>query len=160
MRGRKEREIRALLNRNPDIPDFVTDRTIDGGACGKERPDILLQGVGHMCVVEVDEYQHKNYDPMCEITRMFNISNHTTPFFFVRFNPDDYKPAKGTRTLTKRQREDFLLKMVKSALSSPPESESDLCRLVYLFYDGFDQTKPPLVKRVVWDKHTKQAKLI
>jgi hypothetical protein len=54
------------------------------------------------------------------------------------------------------EREDFLLKMVKSVLGSPPESVADL----YLFYDGFDHTKPPPVKRVVWDRDTKQAKLI
>jgi hypothetical protein len=160
MRGRKEREIQGVLRRDGTLPGFITDRVIDDGGCGKERPDILLPGVGHLCDVEVDEYQHHSYDSLCEITRMFNISNHTTPFFFIRYNPDKYKPAAGLERVTKRQRETMLLQVVKWALSLPPETETDLCRVVYLFYDGFDHTKLPEIKRIVYDRETEHAKLI
>ena len=160
MRGRKEREVRALLQHDPDIPDFAPDRTMDHGQCGKERPDILIPAGTHYVDVETDEHQHKAYATECEITRMFNIANHTLPVFFVRYNPDEYKPAQGVKRVTKRQREAVLLRVVNDAITSPPETEDDVCRVVYLFYDGFDHTKAPCVKRIKWDPVTTSAKTV
>lgn len=151
MQGRKEREIKELLHRCPDIPPFTSDRIIDHGSCGRERPDVLIDAVTHHVVVEVDEHQHRSYAPQCEMNRMFNIANHTLPTTFLRYNPDDYKPAKRVKRPLKHEREELLVKMVCSALKSPPKCAEDLCRVVYLFYDDFDHTKEPPVKRVKWN---------
>jgi hypothetical protein len=45
-----------------------------------------------------------------------------------------------------------LLRVVKDALKSPPETEDDVCRVVYLFYDGFDHIK--------WAPVTTSAKMV
>ena len=119
----------------------------------------MFDAITHHVIVEVDEHQHSSYKSCDEVKRMFNLANMALPCFFIRYNPDNYKAAEGTRKVsTKRKREDVLKTVVKSALKSPPENlKDDLCRVKYLFYDGYDHTKVAPVKRIKYDKETDSA---
>jgi hypothetical protein len=79
------------------LPGSQTDRIVDGGDCGKERPDrVYLDAEGRfVLILEVDENQHFDRACECEQTRMVNIGQMFggTPVYFVRWNPDSYTPG-------------------------------------------------------------------
>ena len=82
-----------------------TDKIIDRGICGKERPDFLFDFGDKYVIVEVDENQHCGYNSTekstkamnCEYARMFNISQSLggIPTIFIRYNPDKYYNDAG-----------------------------------------------------------------
>jgi EsV-1-7 cysteine-rich motif len=71
--------------------EFDFDKTIDGG-CSKRRPDAFKDCLTHIVIIEIDEYQHRNYEEICENKRMMEIFGDTNnrPIIFIRFNPDSY----------------------------------------------------------------------
>jgi uncharacterized protein YajQ (UPF0234 family) len=71
--------------------EFIFDKQIDGG-CSKRRPDAFKDCLTHIVIVEIDEYQHRNYEEICENKRMMEIYGDTNnrPIIFIRFNPDEY----------------------------------------------------------------------
>jgi hypothetical protein len=73
------------------------DMAIDGGSCGRERPDAMYDLGTHIVIVECDEHQHKSYPCECEQARMINIGQTFGGLrvLFVRFNPDTYSPLEG-----------------------------------------------------------------
>jgi hypothetical protein len=67
---------------------FVFDSCIVGGK-SKRRPDVHLMLDTHMIIIEVDEYEHREYTN--ELSRMIELTNDTNKFsIFIRFNIDDY----------------------------------------------------------------------
>ena len=76
-----------------------TDKIIDGGACGKERPDRIFDLGDKIIVLECDEHQHRERACICEQTRMVNIGQSFggIPVYFIRWNPDDYSPANSRK---------------------------------------------------------------
>jgi hypothetical protein len=72
--------------------NWVADKKINGG-CSKRRPDLLLDLLYQIIIIEVDENQHISYDCSCENKRIMEISQDLghKPIIFIRFNPDDYK---------------------------------------------------------------------
>ena len=72
--------------------DFVADKIISGG-CSKRRPDLLLDILYQIIIIEIDENQHQDYDCTCENKRVMELSQDLghRPIVFIRFNPDDYK---------------------------------------------------------------------
>jgi hypothetical protein len=75
----------------PNLP-WVADKIINGG-CSKRRPDLLLDLLYQIVIIEVDENQHTNYDCSCQNKRIMELSQDLghRPIVFIRFNPDDYK---------------------------------------------------------------------
>ena len=71
LRLAKQKKIERLFD-SQRLKYVSTDRVVDGGACGKERPDFLFASATHFVIVEVDEYQHRG--TKCEETRMFNLA--------------------------------------------------------------------------------------
>lgn len=71
---------------------WVTDKQIDGG-CSRRRPDLLLDLIDQVLIIEVDENQHIEYDCSCENKRLMELSQDLAhrPIVFIRFNPDDYQ---------------------------------------------------------------------
>ncbi|ORZ29951.1 hypothetical protein BCR44DRAFT_23414 [Catenaria anguillulae PL171] len=112
------------------------DRVIDGGACGLERPDFVIQGAYQIIIVECDENQHFHISKDCETVREINISQSFggTPVLFLRFNPDEFKRPKGTCEIGTSERLRVLLQVIKHHL---PEEPSHFLRRMYLYYDGF-----------------------
>ena len=97
-RCRLTREIhmkRALIKAFPNTV-MVFDKSIEGG-CSKRRPDVFMDLLTHVVIVECDENQHKSYTPQCERRRKMELFQDVgfRPVVFVRFNPDGYKGGNG-----------------------------------------------------------------
>jgi hypothetical protein len=94
--GTKEKDVVDRIMRA--FPDFtwISDKKVKDG-CSKRRPDLLLDMGSHIIIIEVDEYQHTDYDTSCENKRLMELSNDLQhrPIVFIRFNPDDYVNKDG-----------------------------------------------------------------
>ncbi len=152
----KQRTVQAWLDAASDLTYELTDRVLpDGRACGVyARPDFLFDAGGHAVVLEVDENQHVAYE--CERKRMVELASTIgLPTVFVRFNPDGYKPAPGTRAVPNIEaRRDVLLKVLRHHLGELRVSEEELLQsqtgawCVRLFYDGDSASEYTKIKPV------------
>jgi hypothetical protein len=98
-RNYKNKEIRVadfIKERFPHI-EWCTDQIV--GGCSKRRPDIYIDLLTHIVIIEIDENQHTDYDTTCEYKRMEEISEDfaARPIVFIRFNPDSYYNAAGQK---------------------------------------------------------------
>lgn len=123
-----------------DLSGEMTDRIIDKGICGKERPDRLYDFHDKIVILECDEHQHNDRACVCEQTRMINISQMFggIPVYFIRFNPDTYTPKRDALSednLTKRYKTcgDFI-KDIKDQRMKLPIA---LLSVIYLYYNGW-----------------------
>ena len=78
---------------------WISDRIISGG-CSRRRPDLLLDLLYQVIVVEIDENQHIDYDCSCENKRIMELSQDLAhrPLVFIRFNPDEYRKGDENKT--------------------------------------------------------------
>ncbi len=83
--------VEHIKDKFPDQP-WIADRIISGG-CSRRRPDLLLDLLYQVIVIEIDENQHTDYDCSCENKRIMELSQDLghRPVVFIRFNPDDYR---------------------------------------------------------------------
>jgi hypothetical protein len=135
---RKQRQVKMWIDNNRNLPKYLFyDRPLTSEpVCGKERPDFTFDCGTHLVILEVDEYQHKNYQSECELIRMKNITNASTmPCIWIRYNPDEFKGC--TLKITEKYRCELLLKVLSVCMSMQPQSTEDFLRVAYLFYDGF-----------------------
>jgi hypothetical protein len=136
----KQDAIMAYLDRR-GLNGTATDKIIESGVCGKERPDRVYETDEIVLIFECDENQHKDRLCTCEQTRMINIGQSFggLPVYFIRWNPDSYKP-KVAKTkcvgITARQElvGDFISSILEKKTSLPHAHTS----CVYLFYDGWN----------------------
>jgi hypothetical protein len=72
--------------------NWISDKIVSGG-CSKRRPDLLLDLLYQIIIIEIDENQHTEYDCSCQNKRIMELSQDLghRPIVFIRFNPDDYK---------------------------------------------------------------------
>ena len=134
----KQNRVRDYLLAH-EVQINAVDRMIDGGACGRERPDFLIDCGTHILVIEVDEHQHAGRPCECEQTRMVNISqSNGLPTIFLRYNPDTYKVTKGHRMIATSQRLGDLLRWTQLLQQRPPTA---YLQVLYLFFDGFEKGK-------------------
>jgi hypothetical protein len=143
---------REILKKQNDVRDWLyangyhvisCDKRIDGGACGKERPDFVLEtDSGFFVVIEIDEFQHFSYISECENTRMINISQSLGgPTMFIRFNPDNYTVGKSKQHVRLADRYKVLKKWLDTCVGTSVESikEIGFCSQVKLFYNEFNE---------------------
>lgn len=80
-----------------DIPHTINQR-IPGGT-SRKIPDIFIDRISHVIIVELDEHQHVNYPIEKELRRINELSGDVRgrPIVFLRINPDDFVDAKGVR---------------------------------------------------------------
>jgi hypothetical protein len=127
-------KIKALLETATDLGTPIHDKPV-GGDCGKYRPDFRYDALTHFVVVEVDEDQHKGYDPECERIRMINIVQAVgMRCVFVRYSPDAFHIDGKTIRVYEKKRHDLLLKTVRECMK--PSFDSEISCVVYLYYDG------------------------
>jgi hypothetical protein len=76
---------------------WVADRVVSGG-CSRRRPDLMLDLLTQVIIVEIDENQHRDYDCSCQNKRIMELSQDMDhrPIVFIRFNPDEYETDSGT----------------------------------------------------------------
>lgn len=91
LKVKEEEVIKYVKNNFKDI-DMITDKCLIGdGLCLKSRPDILIHLNKHSIIIEIDENQHKFYNPICDEARINNIQEALNrPIIIIRFNPDAY----------------------------------------------------------------------
>jgi hypothetical protein len=71
---------------------FVFDKVIDNG-CSRRRPDVFIDLLTHVVIVECDETQHRGSSYGCETRRTMELFEDVNrrPTVFIRFNPDAYR---------------------------------------------------------------------
>jgi hypothetical protein len=120
-------------------PATSTDRALDRGTCGLERPDRFWDCGTHAVVLEVDEHQHSDRACECEVARMANIHQSLggLPVVFVRYNPDAFvsKTCKHRNPIL-RERLDVLARWLRHLTETPSALRGSLSAL-YLFFDGY-----------------------
>lgn len=136
----KQNALMSHLDRKK-LKGTSTDKIVEGGACGKERPDRIFDNGKFVVILECDEHQHKDRACVCEQTRMVNIGQTFggTPVHFIRFNPDDYAPdddSKIPEPIQKRHKlvADLISDILEERVSPPA---AGLVNVLYLFYDGW-----------------------
>ena len=82
--------VEHVKNKFPNF-NWIADKIVNGG-CSKRRPDLLLDLLYQIIIIEVDENQHTDYDCSCQNKRIMELSQDLAhrPIVFIRFNPDDY----------------------------------------------------------------------
>ena len=118
-----------------------TDKIIDNGICGAERPDRVYDLGDKILVLECDENQHQDRACLCEQTRMVNIGQTFggIPVYFIRFNPDDYSPEndrKNPEELNKRYK--LLGDLIFDIKNNKHSMPQHLVSAIYLYYDGWN----------------------
>ena len=117
-----------------------TDKIVEGGVCGKERPDRLFDFGDKIVILECDEHQHRERACDCEQTRMINIGQSFggIPVYFIRWNPDDYSPANSRKLpedIKKRH------KLVGNLIADMKENKvalpTGLVSVLYMYYDDW-----------------------
>lgn len=91
--------------------------------------------------------QHRERPCVCEQTRMVNIAQSLgMPTFYLRYNPDPYrKPLERRRfdhesSAIRLERLKFWLDYT---LQNSPATFGDHVRVMYLFYDGYNDGETP-----------------
>lgn len=116
-----------------------TDIVIDGGVCGKERPDRVFDFGDKIIILECDEHQHRDRLLECEQVRMINISQSFggIPVYFIRWNPDDYSPLDDSDPLPVITRQLQVLQFITSIKNCSITLPHALLSVFYMFYDGW-----------------------
>jgi len=149
----KEEEVINYLKQEFKDIEMITDKALIGdGICLKNRPDVLIHLNNHSIIIEVDEEQHKGYNPNCDEARINNIQEALNrPIIIIRFNPDSYiengKKIKscfnidkktGMRTIPKNQEQYWnnrLAKLKETLAFSLEDYTDEPIRIIKLFYD-------------------------
>ena len=94
----KERAVADIVLEHFTDVDWIADKVVSGG-CSRRRPDMFLDLGDQVIIIEIDENQHQDYDCSCENKRLMEISQDVghRNIVFIRFNPDDYIRADGTK---------------------------------------------------------------
>lgn len=152
----KENEVATYVKSLEIEKEYLTsfDKRVPEG-CSSRRPDIMVECVTHVVVIEIDENQHRSHENICENKRAMQIFQDiggNRPIVFIRFNPDGYKDSQGTKhpscfkfhkTLCVpiivdkavwSHRLELLKTRIMHHLSYVPSSE---VTIENLFYDGF-----------------------
>ena len=119
-----------------------SDIIIDGGVCGKERPDRVFDFGDKIVVLECDEHQQRERQCVCEQSRMVNIGQSFggTPVYFIRWNPDSYKTIDKKKQVPIKQRRTEvgkLLKCIEEGKYALPCGS--LVYAFYMYYDKWDE---------------------
>lgn len=160
----KEKASRNYKTKETAVAQFVLehfpnmhwhwDKTVLDG-CSRRRPDLLHDLGYQVLMAEINENLHKKYDTSCENKRLMQLWQDAgeRPIILLRFNPDAYIAADGSRVtscwgmdgkgiLVVKKREEWAarLEALRSAIAywSMPENRTDkeVAKVVDLFYDG------------------------
>jgi hypothetical protein len=138
----KQNAILGYLDTRKGLPTpLSTDKMVDGGACGKERPDRVYDLGDKVVVVECDEHQHYERVCECEQTRMVNIAQSFggLPTYFLRWNPDDYTSMSERKIPESIEKRNVLLgDVLEGIIKGSMKLPHALASAIYLYYDDWD----------------------
>ena len=137
----KERRVRELFDEN-GLTYSSHNKAVDGGY----RPDFVFDAATHFVVVEVDENQHRAYPADVERSRMVSLCRALgRPTFFVRYNPDAYRPGGGSPEEPLAARERTLVSWLNRLMYSSLRPRG--AEVLHLFFDGYapDSVRPRLI---------------
>jgi hypothetical protein len=140
----KQKRVKTLIEKENKHKIVSYDRMIDS-KCNNKRPDFVFDAGKHFVVLEVDEEQHKrtSYTQECEDIRMLEVLQALgMSTIFIRYNPDDFKNKEGKKVkITQKERESQLIKYLDMCMKEEPKNETEMLRVIYLFYDEFEIAK-------------------
>ena len=132
---------------------WISDKKISGG-CSKRRPDLLIDLLYQIIIIEIDENQHSDYDCSCENKRIMELSQDLAhrPIIFIRFNPDEYdnnginvsscwvQNNKGILVVKKTKKKEWSqrLKTLEENINywiNPEHTTNKTIEIIHLFYD-------------------------
>ena len=135
----KELTVRDFINSNYD--GFYHDKPLEYGGCdctSRRRIDHRKIINNTMIAIETDEFQHKSYNEKDEENRYNDlVSLFTCKWYFIRFNPDNYKDKNGknknpeisTRLKKLKEEIDKAIKIINK------DDNKELITIIKLFYD-------------------------
>ncbi len=138
----KQSKVKLFLDQN-EFEYISCDKIIDGGACGKERPDFLFDCGDHFVILEIDENQHKNNNCECEQIRMINISQSLgLKTVFIRYNPDPFIVDNEKFNTTIGKRHKILEKWLRYLIDTTPK---EFLSVIYLYFDDWSEKYAHLI---------------
>ena len=127
----KTREMLVVNHLEENGIKFTHNKSV-GYVCGNYRPDVLIDADTHFVIVEIDEDQHRQYDPSCETARMYNIYQaQGMKCVFLRYNPDVFHVEGKAKKVQKPKRLAALLREVVRHMNNEPEEQISVFRLFY-----------------------------
>lgn len=148
-KNHKSKENQIIADLNKEFNNIIIQDKIISGGCSKRRPDGLIKLNDYNIIIEIDEYQHTDYD--CENKRLMMLFQDlgNSPLVVIRFNPDKYKKnntiVKSLFGITKidgnlkiinkkyyELRLQKLIDIIKENIHIIPEKEINI---IHLFYD-------------------------
>jgi len=150
----KEEEVVNYLKQEFKDIEMITDKALIGdGICLNNRPDVLIHLNKHSIIIEIDEEQHRYYNPICDEARINNIQEALNrPIIIIRFNPDAYiengkkvlscfniDKKTGMRIIPKNQYQNWnnrLAKLKETLAFSLEDYKDEPIKIIKLFYDN------------------------
>ena len=124
-RHQKEWQIVCLLKKRINLrPTLDSNLPVKECSNSSNRsPDVYYQRLTHCVIVEIDEDQHRRYNPQCECSRISEIVSSLGgyPLTVIRYNPDRVINRRRVIDIDKNHRFDLLVETVKHELNNPPE---------------------------------------
>jgi hypothetical protein len=132
----REEKIKTFLGARFAGLKYRHDKGIPDRFCKevRSRPDFLFGCDTHLVELEVDQFEHRNYEESCELARQYNIVAATgLPVHFIRYNPDSFSIDGKKVRLGRKRRHALLERELKRTLAQPPKG-GEMVRIVHLFY--------------------------
>ena len=136
----KELKIRDFINEN--YADFIHDKPIiinNSCDCTNRRRIDFRKIIGNtMLAIEVDEFQHKRYDPKDEEARYNDMMMvFSGKWYYIRYNPDTYSDGNNNiQNPDVYTRLAHLKKTIDKAINTIiNEKNKELITIEYIYYD-------------------------
>ena len=143
----KEMEVYNYLKNECKL-SFEYNKSI-GIEYGGLRPDFKIYAGTHLVIVEVDEYQHKEYYEINEVSRMFNIHRAARGLkcVFLRYNPDGFMVNGKSRRVSQEKRLSMLRDEIKKHMHTVPDDDLSVYRMFYDTEEGGLVQRYPIGER-------------
>lgn len=131
----REKEKMVVNELRKVYPNLTNNKEIIGGT-SKYRPDIFISLEKYNIIIEIDEFQHKEYDD--EIYRLEELSNDFNDNKYqliIRFNPDKYDNIDNSILEDEEEFKNRIQILLESINILVSKNESNI---VYLFYDKYN----------------------
>ncbi|CAL8461306.1 g837 [Coccomyxa elongata] len=139
----KELAIKALLEAQLGHIDFVHDKVNEAildCACRRYRPDFWAELPTFVLVIEVDEHQHEQYEPSCELRRLVELlaACMGKPLVVIRYNPDAYMIQGETQRTSTKKRQAVLIDRIQKYENNYLDK---ILTVEYMFYKDLRQAE-------------------